>query len=66
MIHRIAATAVASLILWFLWWCLTWVVGALLISVFSYNTAETLMGGLFWVGILCIPPLVWFRFRHVQ
>ena len=62
--QRVAATVTATLLLWFVWW----LVGGLLLIWIGYSIggiAIDLMGILWWTGIITIPPLVWFRFRHV-
>ncbi|MES2120304.1 MAG: hypothetical protein V4513_06970 [Pseudomonadota bacterium] len=64
MIQRIAATITATLILWFVWWFFG-VMFVWWISSMS-EAAGNLAGVLWWIAVVAIPPLVWFRFRHVQ
>jgi preprotein translocase subunit SecF len=66
VIQRIAATVVATLLLWFVWWFfgglfLTWLQFRLPIGI-----GPLIAGGVFWGVVVAIPPLLWFRFRHVQ
>jgi hypothetical protein len=64
VIQRVAATVVGTLILWFVWWFF----GVLLVMWLSY--ASDILGGiasvLWWIGVVAIPPLLWFRFKHVS
>ena len=68
MIHRVAATIAATLLLWFGWWSL----GQMLLIWFVYvvakgnEVADVASGLTFWAVVIAIPPFVWFRFRHVQ
>ena len=64
MIQRVTATVVGTLILWFVWWFF----GVLLVMWLSYFS--DILGGigsvLWWIGVVAIPPLLWFRFKHVS
>ena len=68
MILRVAATLAATLILWFVWWFF----GTMLLLSVLYGLAGGnevvgfLVGAIFWLVVVAIPPLLWFRFRHVQ
>ncbi len=65
MIQRVVATILATLILWFLWFFL----GNLLLLWIGYSIggpALDMVGEIFWAVVVAIPPLLWFRFRHVQ
>lgn len=67
MIQRVAATIVATLILWFVWWFF----GSMLLLALVYGVAkgnevaDFLAGAIFWLVVVAIPPLLWFRFRRV-
>ena len=64
MIQRVAATIVATLILWFVWWFF----GVML--VFWLDTVSgplgVVVGAVWWLGVVAIPAFVWFSFRHVS
>jgi hypothetical protein len=63
--RRVAATILGTLILWFLWVFL----GQLLLLWVEYSIggpAGYVTGAIFWIAVVAIPPLLWFRFRHVQ
>ena len=68
MIQRVAATIAATLILWFVWWFF----GGMMLLALVYGAANgselvgILAGAIFWLVVVAIPPLLWFRFRHVQ
>ena len=64
MIQRIAATIVATLILWFVWWFFGVMLALCLNSMSEFLGAVA--GTVWWIGIVAIPLLLWFRFRHVR
>jgi len=67
VIQRVAATIAATLILWFVWWFF----GSMLLLALVYGVAKgndvagLLAGAIFWLVVVAIPPLLWFRFRRV-
>jgi hypothetical protein len=64
VIQRIAATVIATLILWFAWWFFG-VLMALWLNSISHILGAV-AAAIWWLGIVAIPVLVWFRFRHVR
>ena len=64
MIQRMAATVAATLILWLLWWFFGVMLALWLNSVSEF--LGVVAGTVWWIGVVAIPPLVWFMFRHVH
>ena len=62
MTLRIVASVAVTIVLWFFWWAIGFTVAW---SVALPSFATIVVDALWWIGLVAIPVLVWFTFRHV-